>query len=165
MGVDPEVSWMINRVAQGFPLDAKNHVHWWYAYNSAKIDENDKRYDTVRRDSWPDRVCLPVLEADYRDFVRQHGRSVYSGSIGTLIRQVLPEGALEKGGQVSVQYTDSKSGQTVKDRVRVHKFPSKEDIVDFLRKRHGNIVSQLLDQATNDELEEIVIPPTASEEY
>lgn len=165
LGVDPEVSWIVNRIAMGFPIGQKSHEHWWHAFNTEDITDADKLHDTIRRDAWPNRIYMPALEADFRDFVRQHGRSVYSGSIITILRGVFPEGSVEHGSQITANYTDPRTSQTVKNRVRTHNFPSQALILAHLNDRYGEVIEQLLIDAQDNTLAEESAPTPTEEEY
>jgi hypothetical protein len=164
-GVDPEVSWILNRIGLNFPLDVNVHTHWWHAFNTATITDHDKVHDSLRRDEWPDRVSMPILEADFKSYIRQHGKSVYSGSVISVLRAVFPDGSLEQGGQISVNYSDPRTSQTVKERVRIHKFPTKEQIKAHLVEKFGAIVLELIDQSENTDLEETSVPVAHDEEF
>ena len=162
LGVDPEVSWILNRISQGFPIDRKSHEHWWHAFDDITITDNEKANDSIIRDKWPNRVHMPVLESDFREYVRQHGRSVYSGSVMTVLRQVFPPDILAHGPQVSVVQSDPRTGQTVRSRIRTHHFPTKEQIIDHLKEKYGDIIVKLIDDAEDQPVEQT---PTREEEY
>lgn len=147
IGVEPEVSWITNRLSSGFILSPRTHEHWWQAYNSAAITKQDQEQNTLRRDVWPDRVYTPALEQDFRAFVREHGRSVYSGSILTTIKKALPPNSLETTTQVTVSYTDPRTNQMKKDRPRLTNFPAAEDILAHLRSKYGDIIDHLVEAA------------------
>lgn len=166
MGVDPEVAWILNRVANGFPIAEKSHEHWWHAFNTEAITETDKANDTLRRDVWPNRIRVESMEADFREFVRGQGRTVYSGSIITSLRKVLPDQSLDHGGQITVSHVDQRTGRTVKSRVRIHSFPSQEEILDHLRDKYGAIVDKLFEEALKNDLpEESASSSIETEEY
>ena len=143
-GIDAEVSWLISRIALGFPLGERHHQHWWNAFDKDLITEKDKNEDTLVRDAWPNTVHLPTIEADFRAYVREHGRTVYSGSITTALRSILPNGSLKNIGQMSIKYLDLKTGRTVKERPRMYSWPSSEDIHRFLKDRYGEIIDVVL---------------------
>jgi hypothetical protein len=165
LGVDPEVSWILSRLADGFPLSLKSHEHWWHAFDAKAIEDKDKHHDTLRRDAWPDHIYVPALEADFRDFIRQHGRTVYSGSIISVLRGVFPDNSFEHGSQISVNYSDAKSGQTVKQRVRLHSFPPKEWIIAHLDAKYGDIVHKLIGDSADDSGAIITPVPELTEEF
>jgi hypothetical protein len=144
VGVDPEISWIVSRIAEGFPIDEAQHEHWFQAFDSNKLTENDIKRDTLRRDSWPNYVEVPSLEADFRAYVRRHGRSVYSGSITTNIKRTLPPGSLEAAGQRTVEYNDPRHGQLVKRRVRLYHWPPKDLILEHLRHKFGPMIDDLI---------------------
>lgn len=150
VGVEPEISWMISRVAQGFPISERNHEHWWQAFNSTTITDDDRKRDTLRRDAWPDIVSVGALEKDYRSFIREHGRPVYSGSVITNIRKTVPPDSMGASTQTLVSYNDSRTGQAVKSRVRLYSFPSKQDILRHLYERYGAMVDKMVREAERE---------------
>lgn len=150
VGVDPEIAWIINRVALGFPIAEQHHQHWWQAFNEQEITDQDKKNNVLRRDVWPDQITIPTLEDDFRSFVRVHGRTVYSGSLITNIRRALPEDSMKQGSQPTVTYMDPKSGQQTKTRIRLFGFPSIEDILDNLRAKYGPMVDEMIETAIKD---------------
>lgn len=145
VGMDPEVSWILARMASGFLLGQRAHRHWFDAYNTASIKDKDKETDTLRRDLWPDRVLLSALEEDYKTFIREHGRSVYSGSVMTNIKRVFPDGSLKSSGQVTVKVVDQRSGQVKMDRIRHAAVPPVEDIIGHLSIKYGGMVQKLFE--------------------
>ena len=161
VGLDIEVSWILARVTAGFPLGEHTHRYWYQAYNEAAVPDSDRRTNTLRRDIWPDRVVLAAIEDDYRDFVRAYGKSVYSGSVTTTIRKVLPPGVLEPLGQQTVRYVDTRTGQVVQNRVRLYTWPTSEEIVGYLRERYGALVETILEEA--EHLKDLGGPPKDKE--
>lgn len=145
VGVDPEVSWILNRITSGFPLADNLHSNWYEAFNTKAIDDKDKKHNTKRRDTWPDRVMTSLLEQDFKSFVRGHGKQIYSGSVITNIRKVLPAGALSDGAQLGVRSVDPRSGQTTLHRIRLSSFPVVEDILNHLRFQYGAVIDKLYD--------------------
>lgn len=156
VGVDPEVSWLINRVASGFILSEKSHQHWWQAYDSKMVTDNDKKRDSLRRDYWPDTVHLPTIEEDFKNYVRAHGKTVYSGSVFTNIKRVVPKDSIVQSGQISVEYNDPRHGQLIKNRIRVYTFPSQDEILDHLKFIYGDVVDGLLEESIHAITEESV---------
>lgn len=145
VGLDPEVSWILSRMASGFLIGNRVHRHWFDCFNSKTITAGDMKHDTLRRDEWPDMVMTSVLEEDFKTFVREHGRSVYSGSVITNIKKVLPD-TFSSAGQKSVKMVDPKSGQVKMDRVRLHTVPTQEEIMNFLVTKYGMIVKRTFDE-------------------
>jgi hypothetical protein len=146
VGVDAEVSWVISRMASGFPIGERIHNHWYEAYNQDHLSENDKKNNVRRRDVWPDRIVSSVLEQDFKNYIRDHGRPVYSGSVMTNIRRVLPEGALEPKGQPTVRTIDPRTGQATQGRIRQFSWPTVEEIMVHLRYRYGGMVDDIYDE-------------------
>lgn len=140
VGVDPEVSWMLARVAAGFPLGARYHQHWFEAYKEDELKVNDPKHNNLRRDHWPDTVVAAAIEQDFKSYIREHGRAVYTGSVSTTLRRVLPKDAMQPKSQKTIQQMDPRSGQVTHSRVRFHTFPSKEQIMQHLRSRYGPVV-------------------------
>lgn len=145
VGVDPEVSWIISRVTEGFPLDETSHEHWWQAFHSGEIKQGDIKRDILRRDVWPNLISIPALQVDLRNYIRKHGRSVYSGSMQASIRRVLPPNSCNPVGQRSVEFNDPRHGQPVKERVRLYSFPPKESILIYLRDKFGPMIDSLIE--------------------
>ena len=159
LGVEPEVSWVLSKLGGNFPLSEKFHHHWWHAFHTEYVAETHKTADTLLRDKWPNRVVMPQMEADFMDFVRAHGRPVYAGSVATILKRVFPEGSVESAGQMSVQHIDSRTGQVIKSRIRLHHLPSRQAIMDHLIGQYGPIISQLM----GDDMDETIeAAPTAS---
>lgn len=150
VGVDPEVSWIIAGLARGFPISKRTQEHWFQAFLDKSITDHDKKNDVLRRDEWPDTVSISTLEQDLRSFVREHGKTVWSGSALTSIRRVMPVGSVEQKCQTSLQYIDGRSGQVTKDRVRLYHFPSRQAIFAHLREKYGEMVDRLLQDAQNE---------------
>lgn len=157
LGVDPEISWILNRIQLGFPIDEAVHEHWWHAFNGETATDEDKVMDTLLRDEWPDRIHMPVLEADFKKYVREHGRPIYSGNLATVIRKVMPPGSLEQAGQVTVDSVDGRTGRKTKNRVRMHTFPSRDQLLTHMYETLGPVVQKYLDDAAS-EVEEIKSP-------
>jgi len=151
IGVDPEISWIVSRIAAGFPLSERSHEHWWYAYHSNHINDTHRKRDTLLRDKWPDLVLQAALENDFRSFVRAHGKTVYSGNIMSNIRRALPEGSITSSHQMTVEYNDPRHGQLTKSRVRMYTFPTADAILAHLRTTLGPMVDQMLDEIETDE--------------
>jgi hypothetical protein len=114
VGVDPEVSWIISRMASGFPIGERVHNHWFEAFHAEHITEADKKNNVKRRDVWPSLVMANVVEADFKHYVREHGRPVYTGSVLTNIKRVLPEGSLKASsqGHGSIRRSPDRAGHT-----------------------------------------------------
>lgn len=140
VGVDLEVSWIVSRIASGFPIGERLHEHWFEAYDSKTITDKDRNFNTRRRDSWPNTIMVTALEADFKEFVRGHGRTLYSGSISTTLRRVFPEGAMGVERQTRVNFTDPKSGQQTITRVRHYTMPPVEQILEHLKAVYGSMV-------------------------
>lgn len=151
VGMDAEVSWILSRMASGFLIGNRVHRHWFDCYNSKTITQKDQDLDTIRRDEWPDYVMSSVLEEDFKTFVREHGRAVYSGSVMTNIKKVIPPEHFKAAGQKTVKLVDPKSGQIKMDRVRLHSVPSQEQIMNFLITKYGTMVSRLFDEYNKGE--------------
>lgn len=145
VGLDAEVSWILSRMASGFLIGNRVHRHWFDCFNTKSITAHDMKHDTLRRDEWPDMVMTSVLEEDFKTFVREHGRSVYSGSVITNIKKVLPS-TFVSAGQKSVKMVDPKSGQVKMDRVRLHTVPTQDEIMQFLITKYGMIVKRTFDE-------------------
>lgn len=142
VGLDPEVAWILSRLASGFLLGHRSHRNWYECFNSQHITKKDQDMNTLRRDEWPDHVVTNVLEEDFKVFVREHGRSVYSGSVMTNIRRVMPEG-FKGAGQKTVKTVDPKSGQIKMDRIRLHSVPTQGEILAFLTAKYGAMISRM----------------------
>jgi hypothetical protein len=145
ISVDAEVAWIISRVASGFLLSDKTHKHWFEAYHSRFIEDIDKKNDVLRRDHWPDVVQAAALEADFKSYVREHGRPVYSGAVLSTLRKVLPDNCMEEVAQPWVTYMDNRSGQVTRTRVRLYSFPSTIAILENLREKYGSMVDTELE--------------------
>ena len=164
VGLDAEVSWILSRMASGFLLGNRAHRHWFECFNTKTITEADQKHDTIRRDSWPDMVMSAALEEDFKNFVREHGRSVYSGSVMTNIRRVLPAEHFKGAGQKTVKLVDSKSGQVRMDRVRLHSVPTQEQIMQFLILKYGVIVRSIFDELKAGESVELELGTPVAED-
>lgn len=151
VGLDAEVSWILSRMASGFLIGNRVHRHWFECFNTRTITEHDMKHDTLRRDEWPDMVMTSVLEEDFKTYVREHGRSVYSGSVITNIKKVLPPEGFVSAGQKSVKLVDPKSGQVKLDRVRLHSVPTQDQIMAFLRMKYGEVVTKTFDEFAKGE--------------
>lgn len=170
VSVDLEVSWIISRILDGFPLGENAHQHWWQAFQDDRITANDVKRNTLRRDVWPNHVYLPALQTDLRDYIRRHGRPVYTGSLVSSIRRVLPPGSLDIAGQRSVEYNDPRHGQPVKERIRLYTFPTKGEILEYLQKKYGAMIDKLIENETSEakDLNHIGVgkgAPVKEEEY
>ena len=146
VGLDPEIAWVLERLAAGFPIAQESHEHWFSAFDPKFLTERIKGSDERMRGQWPTRVMQTALEKDYKRFVREHGRPVYSGSIKTTLKRVLPEGALEPREQMTVRWIDERSGRPTSDRVRVYSWPTPEAILFHLRSRFGAVVDMELEK-------------------
>jgi hypothetical protein len=143
VGVDIEVSWILSRIGAGFPIGEKGHENWFDAFNTQNITEADRKHNVRRRDCWPDRVTPSVIEEDFKAFIRAHGRTVYTGSVNTSIRRVLPEGSYRPQTQMTVRTVDNRTGQATSGRVRLHSWPDPEEIFGHLRHRYGTMVDEI----------------------
>lgn len=150
VGVEPEVSWILTRIHEGFPISEKVHQHWFNCYNEDALSPEDKLNDTLRRDEWPTHVQLTSLEDDFKSFIRQKGRSVYSGSVMTSIRSVFPNGSLRSGKQLNVKFYDSKADRKIFSRVRVMEFPTAEEIIAHLKKKYGAVIEDVVYEIQED---------------
>lgn len=146
VGVDVEVSWILSRMAMGFPLGERNHNQWFEAFRKSEITELDRKNNVKRRDMWPDVVVPSALEADLKSFVREHGRTVYTGSVMTSVRKVLPPDSVGPSSQMSVRIIDARSGQATVGRVRLFTWPSQEEILGHLRNRYGAVIDGLYEE-------------------
>lgn len=153
VGVETEVSWILARIAEGFPLGDRSHEYWFQAFDREEIREEDKRGNVRRRDTWPNLVVLNAIEDDLRGFTRSMGKPVYSGSLATSIRKIMPEGSIKPLMQTNVRYVDGKTGQTSMSRVRLHTFPTAEAIIDHLRSKYGAVVDDVLEEFVDGKLE------------
>jgi hypothetical protein len=146
VGIDAEVSWILSRLAAGFPLGERHHSNWFEAYHSLTITEKDKQNNVLRRDEWPDLMAPAAVEADFKAFVREHGRPIYSGSVMTNIRQVLPAGSVVPKSQISVRMVDQRSGQVSQGRVRLFSWPTPDEILAHLKKKYGPVIDGLYEE-------------------
>lgn len=169
VGVDAEVSWILSRMASGFALGKRSHRNWFDAFHTEHITEADKKNNVLVRDVWPDRIQISVLEEDFKNYIREHGRTVYSGSVLTNMKRVFPKDGIKAVAQMSVRVVDQKSGQAVVERVRLHSLPSMQDIMTHLFARYGPVVNSMfedLKQGTQQEdLPELAAPPHEEEEF
>lgn len=165
VGVDMEVSWILARMASGHPLSERTHHNWFEGYHLDHITEYDKKNNVLRRDVWPNRVVPDMIEADYKDFVRGHGRPVYTGSVITNVKRALPENSLKQAAQMTVRVVDERSGQVRVERRRVYEFPSTDDILAHLRKRYGPVVDKMYEDFKVHPDTEDITPEPDSEEY
>jgi hypothetical protein len=158
-GVDIEMAWILSRMASGFPFAARAHTHWFNGYHSEFLLEKDKSSDVIRRDHWPDRVQLSLIEQDFKDYVRGLGRAIYSGNLMQAIKKVLPPGSYDLATQTSVRVVDHRTGQATVERVRIYHWPSVEKIFDHLRAEYGSIVEEMWDEVRK----EAIAPPAIEE--
>lgn len=143
VGVETELSWIMTRMAEGFPIGERTHSYWFEGFSSDDISEENKSRNIRRRDQWPDTIVLSTLEDDFRQYTRSLGKPVYSGSLLTTIKRVFPDKSIEPKGQTSVKYMDNKTGQTTQARIRLHTFPSAEQITTHLRKKYGPVIDDV----------------------
>lgn len=146
VGVDVEVSWILSRLAMGHILSERTQRHWFEGYHTDHITEANQKNNELVRGFWPNRVVATAVEQDFKDYVRGHGKQVYTGSVITSLRRVLPEKSFAAIGQNTVKYTDLRTGQTTHTRVRQFSWPNEEDILIHLRKRYGPIVDQMFEE-------------------
>lgn len=166
VGVDTEVSWILSRINEGFPIGPMNHHHWFEAYSTDALTEGDQKSNTLRRDAWPDIIVPSALENDYRGFVRSMGKPVHSGSVITSIKRVLPNDALRLVKQASIRYVDHKTTQIVQTRMRLVAFPSVDSILEHLKKKYGTIVDDIMaEQAQKAEVNVGVLGAHRTEEF
>jgi hypothetical protein len=161
VGLDIDVTWVLARISAGFPISENIHTQWYQAFNSIEITDADMRQNTLRRDAWPDRVTMAALEDDYRGFVRAFGKSVFTGSIPTTIRKVMPPGSLNPLGQQTVRSVDTRTGQVISSRIRLYEFPSSEEIITYLRQKYGALIEGVLEEAST--LKDLGGPPPEKE--
>lgn len=136
--VDMEVAWAVTRVNQGFPLMQKFHTRWFDAFHTAHMDEKERQDNVLRRDIWPNRITSAALEADFKEFARSQGRTIWGGSIVTSLLKALPEGSLKDAEHLAVKFF-SQSGKVV-ERVRTMEFPPTQAIIAHLREKYGDVV-------------------------
>ncbi len=146
VGVDIEVSWMLNRIAAGFPISENVHERWFEAYHSKQIKATDETDNVLRRDVWPDTVLMSRVEEDFRNFTRSMGKQVYTGSVATTIKRVLPNDSFKVTKQQTVRYRD-RDGRQVIERVRLASWPPEEAILNHLRIRYGSVIDQSFEDA------------------
>lgn len=147
VNVEAEVAWIVSRVAAGFPIGTYTHQNWYEAFSKGNIEEKDRMYNNLRRDTWPDIVSVEAIEADFKNFVRQTGRPIYSGSVLTTIRRALPKEALQDALRIRVSMKDPRTGQNIQDRKRLTNWPTAERIMEHLKEKYGTIIDQLTAQA------------------
>lgn len=146
VGVDVEVSWILSRMAMGFPLGERQHTQWFEAYLDSEVTESDKKNNVKRRDAWPNLVVPSAIEADLKAFVREHGRTVYTGSVMTSVRKVLPPDSVGPKTQMSVRVVDPRSGQASVARVRLFTWPDQTAILRHLKNRYGAVIDGLYEE-------------------
>lgn len=144
--VEVEVSWILARIAEGFPLGDRSHAYWFEAYMHETLQQTDKDRNIRRRDEWPDRIMFSALEDDFRAYTRSMGKQVYSGSLATTIKKVLPPGTVTPYEQKTVRYVDSRSNQVTNGRIRLHTFPSVDEIMTYLKTRYGPVVEDVVEE-------------------
>lgn len=140
VGLDPEIAWILYRIRTGHILDPGTHKNWFDAFHTDHVDPKLKKHNSLIRHVWPNRVTVQALEEDFKSFVRKHGRPVYSGSVMTTIRRVMPKGALQEVARVSVKTVDGRTGQETIDRVRLMDVPSIADIHAHLLATYGSVI-------------------------
>lgn len=143
-GLDPEVAWILSRVAEGFPLSDRTHNYWFEAFEKNSISANDQQRNVRVRNKWPNRIVQSVLEDDLRAYIRSMGRPVYSGSLITSIHRVMPPKSILPFAQRTIEYTDLKTDQVTKERVRLYTFPTPEEIVAHLKTKYGEVIEEEL---------------------
>lgn len=143
-GLDPEVAWILARISEGFPLSDRSHNYWFEAFHSKHIKDTDMNRNIRMRGEWPNQIVQSVLEEDYRQFVRSMGRSVYSGSVVTTIHKVFPPKSIVPETQKTIQYTDLRTDQVTKERVRLYSFPQPIDIIAHLKDKYGSVINDEL---------------------
>src|SRR5690606_18194939 len=59
----PELSWILDRLEDGFPISEETHKDWFEAFNYEDMEELS---DTLRLDrtKWPDTVSAKALRQD-----------------------------------------------------------------------------------------------------
>ena len=144
VGVPLEVSWLNERLQNGFPLSSDVHQHWWQSFQMDKENEYATS-NTLIADRWPDTIHLPALEEDFRRYVRERGKPLHTGNVWLTIRGAFPEASIESMGQRSVSVTDSYTNITQRRRVRLYTFPSMERILEHLEKKYGKVFGGLGD--------------------
>lgn len=150
VSVDLEVAWIVTRIKQGFPLDRKVHTAWFQAFHTDAITDKDKKDNMLRRDAWPNRITASALEEDFKAFVRQQGRTVWTGNVITSLMRAMPPGSLLDAERLTVRYF-TQNGQ-VSDRVRLLAFPSPQEVMSFLRIKYGDIVDYNYDLDDNGDV-------------
>lgn len=138
VGVPLEVSWLVERVKQGFPLAPENYHSWWQAFVLER-EATHEGSNLLIADTWPDIVHLPSLEEDYRLFIRARGKQVHTGNAWVSIKPLFPDGTIEPAIQRSVTTFDAKTATNHKRRVRLYSFPPRQAIVDHLYRRYGDV--------------------------
>lgn len=149
-GLDTEVSWILSRIAEGFPLSDRTQKYWFEAFHDQNMSEEDQTRNVRRRDVWPNLIMQSMLEDDYRAYVRSMGKPVYSGSVMTTIKKVFPKNSIMPNVQKTVSYVDQRTDQRSKERIRLHTFPGAEDILDHLTERYGSVIQAELKTMIQD---------------
>lgn len=156
MAFEPEIAWICNRVQSGFPICEDLHKYWWDAYCHHDEEMLRGRHDLVDRTKWPNVVCMATLEEDLKRFMRSHGRTIYSGSLRTIIQKVLPPDKLRLYKQLRVTALDHKTNRKLNFRPRLFAFPTKLDILDYLSVRYGDPIKLMLQDYVRDEESDLV---------
>lgn len=146
-GLEPQVSYVLERLDDNFPISEGIHNHWFTAFNSEEISQKDKDLDNIVRDVWPDRVLGSALEEDYRRWVRGRGHSLYGQSIHKLKHAF---GITQAKVQHNVIYEDEKTKRRVRDRPYFYVIPDKETIMKGLISEYGDMIEELQINARND---------------
>ena len=146
VSLDPEVSWIISRMQEGFPLSRSNHSLWFQAFDPNSITDKEKANNVLRRDVWPTQVVVNSIEEDYKSYVRGQGRSVWSGSVLTTIRRALPPNSVLEQPRIVTNYIDSRTGQTIKDRIQPFSWPSVSAIREHLYEKYGDVIDRKLEE-------------------
>lgn len=145
VGVPLEVSWIVERLRQGFPIAPDNYHSWWQAFVIEKEDMHAGS-NLLVADVWPDTIHLPSLEDDYRLFVRARGKQVHTGNAWVTIRAVFPEGSIEPTVQRTVTTFDPRTAANHKRRVRLYSFPAHKSIADHIYRRYGDVFGSNLNE-------------------
>jgi len=144
VGVPLEVSWLNERLQNGFPLSGEVHQYWWQCFQMDKEAEYSTS-NMLIADRWPDTIHLPAIEEDFRRYVRERGKPLHTGNVWLTIRGVFPDSSIESIGQRSVSVTDSYTNITQRRRVRLYTFPSMERILEHLERKYGKVFGGLSD--------------------
>jgi hypothetical protein len=135
----PEVSWILERIADGFPLAEQEH--WYEAYNSSMEDEL-KDGILIDRSMWPDRISAVALRQDYLEWAKDSRiNSRFITGLKERVSSVLPY--LRKLKRMRLDYVEN--GKRTIIQPVVYAFPSKQEILDYLSKKYGAIVSQAIE--------------------